>query len=405
MKSIRSSSIRNHVTCLREQADLIYLDYAATALTPDEVISAMNEYYLKYPANIHRSTHPWSIEATKAYEAARSTAARCIGAPNADSIVFTSGTTHGLNALAYGLSHTLSQDNIIVLSRLEHHANLLPWQRVAEKTGATLAYIELTENYEIDIASYDALLATGRVAIVSLSHVSNVLGTTLPVEILCDKARAAGAISIIDGAQSVQHMPIDVTTIGCDAFVFSGHKLYGPTGIGAMYISDTLSKQLQPFHLGGGMVTHTTYDTASFVPSPHMFEAGTPNIAGAIGLGVAITYISSIGIGSIESHIATLNAYAITKLRDIPGLQYIGPVQNTSGIISFSIDGIHHADVATLLAAQHIAIRAGHHCAEPLMTHLGLSGTCRISIGIYTTTHDIDACVAAIQRIQTRIVT
>ena len=377
--------------------DLVYLDNAATTLTPDIVVEAMNGYYHHYNANIHRGGHGIGAMATERYEQVRSQVVQYIHAPGTNNIVFTSGTTHGMNMLAQGLKHLLEPGDVILLTRMEHHANLLPWQRVVRETGAELRFVEFTDDYQFDMDSFDRLLDE-RVKIVSITHISNVLGTVVPIKEVCQKAKDMQAITIIDAAQSIAHMAVDVQDIGCDALVFSAHKMYGPTGVGVLYGTTALLEELVPYHLGGGIVREVREDSAIWNDIPARFEAGTPNIAGVIGLGAACEYMKDMGVTDVGDHEHTLMAYAIQQLATIPQVTMLSGKTHVSSVLSFVVEGVHHHDLATLLDEEHIALRSGRHCAEPLLMALGLVGTCRISFGVYNTSEDIDRFIVALRK-------
>ncbi|NCO04549.1 MAG: cysteine desulfurase, partial [Candidatus Magasanikbacteria bacterium] len=313
--------------------DLVYLDNAATTLTPDIVVEAMNGYYHHYNANIHRGGHGIGAMATERYEQVRSQVVQYIHAPGTNNIVFTSGTTHGMNMLAQGLKHLLEPGDVILLTRMEHHANLLPWQRVVRETGAELRFVEFTDDYQFDMDSFDRLLDE-RVKIVSITHISNVLGTVVPIKEVCQKAKDMQAITIIDAAQSIAHMAVDVQDIGCDALVFSAHKMYGPTGVGVLYGTTALLEELVPYHLGGGIVREVREDSAIWNDIPARFEAGTPNIAGVIGLGAACEYMKDMGVTDVGDHEHTLMAYAIQQLATIPQVTMLSGKTHVSSVLS-----------------------------------------------------------------------
>ncbi|PIR77485.1 MAG: cysteine desulfurase, partial [Candidatus Magasanikbacteria bacterium CG10_big_fil_rev_8_21_14_0_10_38_6] len=293
--------------------------------------------------------------------------------------------------------HLLEPGDVILLTRMEHHANLLPWQRVVRETGAELRFVEFTDDYQFDMDSFDRLLDE-RVKIVSITHISNVLGTVVPIKEVCQKAKDMQAITIIDAAQSIAHMAVDVQDIGCDALVFSAHKMYGPTGVGVLYGTTALLEELVPYHLGGGIVREVREDSAIWNDIPARFEAGTPNIAGVIGLGAACEYMKDMGVTDVGDHEHTLMAYAIQQLATIPQVTMLSGKTHVSSVLSFVVEGVHHHDLATLLDEEHIALRSGRHCAEPLLMALGLVGTCRISFGVYNTSEDIDRFIVALRK-------
>lgn len=371
------------------QSNLSYLDSAATSLTPHVVIEAMSQYYREYRASVHRGMYPTAVKATEQYEAARATVAQWINAPEPETVIFTSGVTAGMNMIAWSLTDRVKKGDNIVLTRLEHHANLIPWQQLAKRTEAELRFIELTDDGRIDEPSIERVIDE-KTAIVSVTMISNAIGTIVPVEIIIGAAKEVGAVTILDAAQAAGHQPIDVQMLGCDALLFSGHKCYGPTGVGVLYGTRDFLESLEPAVTGGEMVETVDYETATWAALPHKFEAGTPNVAGAIGLATATVYIDHLGFDAIQKHEAELTKYALTKLRDICPI--VGPqlASQRSGIISFTVGDLHPHDIAGLLGESNICVRAGHHCAMPLMKQLGLSGTVRLSLGCYNTRDDID---------------
>lgn len=383
-----NQSIKKQFPTLINNPDIVYLDSAATSLTPQAIIDATSTYYTHFNANIHRAGHTLANKATAAYEEARAKVATFINAPENKNITFTNGTTHSLNLLANGLKHIVKKGDNIVISKLEHHANYLPWQQLANETEAEL---RVTNSSEI-ISNIDK-----NTKIVAIIHISNVTGEILPIKNICHKAKEVGAISIIDGAQAVGHRTIDVQTIGCDAYAFSGHKMYGPTGIGALYTTTNLQKILQPYHLGGGMVDKVGDSTSTWQSAPHKFEAGTPNIAGTIGLAAAIDFINNIGLETIQNHDQELMTYLNEQLQTIPEIKILNP-NNTSSVLSLTVQEIHPNDLATILNEQGIATRAGYHCAQPLMKQLGITGTLRVSLGIHNTKDDIDTFITALKK-------
>ncbi len=390
MKNIKSS-----FPIFQNQTKLVYLDNAATTQICAPSLNAMNEYYLKYRANVHRGVYELAEKATTEFENARAEIAKFINAEK-DEIIFTSGTTHGLNLLAQSLSPRLTHRDNIVLTRLEHHSNLVPWQEMAKRYGFEIRFIELTADFQIDIASAKKLIDKNT-KIVSFALVSNVLGTVTPASELIKLAKASGAFSIIDAAQAAAHLPIDVKKLDCDFLVLSGHKMYGPSGIGILYgKKKLLEESIEPFFYGGEMVSEVTYDLANWNEVPNRFEAGTPNIAGAIGLGAAAKFIMDLGWTNIMEQENKLTEYVISKL--IPLVSIFGPIQNRTGVFSFSIPKIHPHDVGEILNRDQIAIRVGFHCAEPLHRLYNLPGTARISFGIYNSKKDIDKAVVGIKK-------
>jgi cysteine desulfurase/selenocysteine lyase len=381
---------------------LAYLDSAATAQKPLVVVDAMRDFYLTSNANIARSVHQLGEEATAAYERTREVVRRFINAGSADEIVFTAGTTASLNlvAQAWGAA-TLQAGDEIVLTLMEHHSNIVPWQMVAHRAGAVLRVVPLTPDGALDLNAYRGLL-TSRTRIVALSHVSNVLGTVNPVAELTDLAHRAGAVVVVDGAQAVPHIPVDVRALDCDFYAFSGHKLYGPTGIGVLYGRKKLLDRMPPWQGGGGMIETVTFDATTWAPPPGRFEAGTPPIAEAVGLMAAIRYLQGIGSEAIQAHEEALLAYATGRLAEIPGLQLFGTAPGKIGVLSFVLGEIHPHDLGTILDANGVSVRAGHHCCQPLMKHLKLPATVRASLGVYNTREDVDQLVAGLEEARTR---
>jgi cysteine desulfurase/selenocysteine lyase len=381
---------------------LAYLDSAATAQKPLVVVDAIRDFYLTSNANIARSVHQLGEEATAAYERTREVVRRFINAGSADEIVFTAGTTASLNlvAQAWGAA-TLKPGDEIVLTLMEHHSNIVPWQMVAHRAGAVLRVVPLTPDGALDLDVYRGLL-TSRTRIVALSHVSNVLGTVNPVAELTDLAHRAGAVVVVDGAQAVPHIPVDVRALDCDFYAFSGHKLYGPTGIGVLYGRKKLLDRMPPWQGGGGMIETVTFDATTWAPPPGRFEAGTPPIAEAVGLMAAIRYLQRLGSEAIQAHEEALLAYATGRLAEIPGLQLFGTAPGKIGVLSFVLGEIHPHDLGTILDANGVSVRAGHHCCQPLMKHLKLPATVRASLGVYNTREDVDQLVAGLEEARTR---
>lgn len=392
-------NIKQNFPIFSQHENLVYLDNAASTQTPQVVLDAMNDYYTKYRANIHRGLYDLSAEVTEKYEEAREKVAKFIGAEK-NEIIFTSGTTHGLNFLARSLCKDLKPGDNIVLTRLEHHANLIPWQQSARERGAELRFIELQKNnsFEIDLESAKNVIDKNT-KIVSFALVSNALGTFTPAKEIIEMAKEVNACTVIDAAQAMAHIPVNVKNLDCDFLVFSGHKMYGPTGIGVLYGKRERLDTLEPFFYGGDMVTEVSFESATWAGIPERFEGGTPNIAGALGLGAAVDFIDSIGFGEIQLHEQKLVAYFFEKASDI---QIIGPkkLENRIGVISFLVNGVHPHDIAEILNREKIAIRAGHHCCMPLMKQLHLAGTARVSMGIYNTEEDIEKLIEGIKKVQ-----
>lgn len=378
---------------------LVYLDNAATTQKPQAVLDAINHYYRADNANVHRAAHALSGRATRAFEDARETVARFINAPRSHEVIWTRGTTEAINLVAqsWGMSELRAGDEI-VLSTLEHHANIVPWQLVAQRTGAVIRVIPLDERGDLDIAAYLALLGP-RTRLVSVAHVSNALGTVNPVKEMVAAAKAVGALSLIDGAQAVAHLVVDVQAIGCDFYAFSGHKLYGPTGIGVLWGRTELLERIPPWQAGGEMIDRVSFSGTTFNTPPFKFEAGTPHIAGAIGLAAAIGFVMEQDKDSLASHEAALTDYLVAGLQQVPGLRLVGEPGQRAGAVSFLLEDIHPQDAATLLDMQGIALRVGHHCAMPLMESLGIGGTMRASLACYNNRDDVDALLAALHKL------
>jgi cysteine desulfurase/selenocysteine lyase len=398
------SNIRADFPVLHQQVHgkpLVYLDNAATAQKPRSVIEALVHYYERDNSNVHRGLHALSMRATDAYEGARARVARFINAADSAEIVFTRGTTESINLVAHSFGRRLKPGDVILATEMEHHSNLVPWQQVARATGATLRYVPvLGANAEggLDLASLDTLL-TPNVKLFAFTHVSNTLGGINPVEELCRRARAVGATTVIDAAQSIGHGPFDVRAIGADFVAFSGHKMCGPTGIGVLYGRRALLETLGPDETGGGMVVSVDYEGAKWKPTPERFEAGTPNVADAIALGTACDYLDALGRDEIGRHDNHLAGVAYEKLSALPGIRLLGPTGTRSGLVSFAFPDVHAHDVVTFADEDGIALRGGHHCNQPLMRKLGLTGTTRASFYIYNSEAEIDTLVASMRRI------
>jgi cysteine desulfurase/selenocysteine lyase len=383
---------------------LVYLDNAASAQKPLAVIDAIRDYYLNDNANVHRGVHTLSQRATDAYEAARETARGFINAASTNEIVFTRGTTEAINLVAATLGDSLKTGDEILLTQLEHHSNIVPWQMTAERTGATIKVAPLDSNGDIDTDEYNKLV-NDRTRIVALAHVSNALGTVNPVKELIAVAREHGAIVLLDGAQAVPHMRVDVAELGCDFYAFSGHKMLGPTGIGVLYGRETLLATMPPWQGGGEMILTVSFENTTYNDLPFRYEAGTPNMAGAIGLAAAMDYLDAAGLDKIEAYEKALVEYATNMLvSEVPGLRLIGTPRDRAGVISFAIGDLHPHDIGTIVDHHGVAVRTGHHCAMPLMESLGLPGTTRASFALYNTRDDVhrlvDALLTARQMLQ-----
>lgn len=390
--------IRKHFPILDQQVngrDLVYLDSAATSQKPLAVIDALSTYYREYNSNVHRGVHTLGTKATDGYEGAREKVRKFIGAKSTQEIIFTRGATTALNIIAqsYGLANVKKGDEIVI-TYMEHHANVIPWQQVAKLTGATLKYIPLQEDGTIDLKDVEETV-TSHTKIVSVMQVSNVLGTINPIKEIAEIAHKHGAIMAVDGAQSTPHMKIDVQDLDCDFFAFSGHKMGGPTGIGALYGKKQLLEKMEPVEFGGEMIDFVGLQESTWKELPWKFEAGTPIIAGAIGLGAAIDFLEQVGLENIEAHEHKLAQYAMDKMSQVEGLTIYGP-KHRAGLVTFNIEDVHPHDVATVLDAEGIAVRAGHHCAQPLMKWLKVSATARASFYLYNTEEEIDKLVAGI---------
>lgn len=377
-------------------SDWVYLDSAATAQKPQCVIDAICQSYMAPVANVHRGQHQASLSTTAQFEQARREVAAFIDA-NPSEIIWTRGATEAINLLAYSLSHTLTANDCILVSEMEHHANLLPWQLIAQRTGAQLVKIPCcVSTGQLDMEAYQQALTT-RPRIVAISHVSNVTGTRHPIEAMTALAHRHGATVIIDGAQGIVHEPLSMQTLNADFYVFSGHKLYGPTGIGVLYGKPEALATLAPFHGGGKMITDVTFDDHTLAPIPARFEAGTPNTAGAIGLAAAIQWLKQYDAQAIDTHISDCYQALLDGLKQRPAIKLICP-QPHSTIVSFVVEGEHHADIAELLSQQNVAVRSGHHCAHPLIKALGVEGTVRVSLGAYNHQEDIQRFLTALDK-------
>ena len=380
---------------------LIYFDNAATSQKPRAVIQALVNYYERDNANVHRGIHELSMRATTAFEAARARAAKFINARSADEIIWTRGTTEAINLVAstWGAKH-LKPGDVILLTEAEHHSNIVPWQLLAQKTGAKVAYIPVTgDEGTLDLSKLDSLL-TSQVKLLSLVHISNSMGVVNPVAELCARARKLGIITLVDGAQSAGHMPVDVQAIGCDFFAFSGHKICGPTGIGALYGRMEILEKLPPYQGGGEMILTVGYDKTEFKPAPHRFEAGTPDISGPIGLHAAMDYLDAIGRENIWKHDQELANYACDQLAALNNIRLFGPKTGRAGLVSFLLKDVHAHDVVTLADQGGVALRGGHHCTQPLMHKLGVESTARASFYFYNTKAEVDRFVEVVKEIQ-----
>ena len=379
---------------------LVYLDNAATTQKPRLVIEAIDSYYTETNANIHRGVHYLAERATEAYENSRRIVAHFLNAASDDEIVFVRGTTEGINLVAhsFGKRFVVPGDEILI-STMEHHANIVPWQLLCESTGATLKVIPVDESGELDMAAFEQLLST-RTKLVSVVHASNSLGTINPVKTIVEKSHAMGAKVLLDGAQAVGHFPVDVEDLDCDFYVFSGHKLFGPTGIGALYGKFDLLDSLPPYQGGGDMISEVTFEKTTYKAPPGRFEAGTPNIAGAIALGTAIQYLQNSDRAALLNYEHELLKHATEKLQEVEGIRIYGTAREKVSLVSFTMEGSHPHDMATVLDADGIAVRAGHHCTQPLLKRFGISATARASFSFYNTHDEIDKLAESLKKIQ-----
>ena len=375
---------------------LVYLDSASTSQKPDIVINGLKNVYENSNANVHRALYNLGSESTKLFESAREKISSFINASSSKEIVFTGGTTESINLLAYTFGTKLEKNDEILISHMEHHANLVPWQLLAKMSGAKLKYLPLTESGELDFSQSEKYF-TKKTKIISITHMSNVLGTVNPIKKISKIAKSIGAVFVVDGAQSVSHMPVDVQSLGCDFLAFSGHKMLGPTGIGVLWGRLDMLESLPPFMAGGEMIETVTLEKSTWNKVPYKFEAGTPNYVQAIGLGIAVEYLNKIGMKRIQEHEKKLTDYAIEKLEIISGLYIHGNPSNRGGVISFNMNKIHPQDLAQFLNEDNICIRVGHHCAQPLLKTLGETSTARISFYVYNDSYDVDKLVESIQ--------
>ncbi len=378
---------------------LVYLDSAATAQKPRAVIQRLERYYSTENANVHRGVYGLSAEATARYDEARAAVARFLGATSPNEIVFTRGTTESLNLVANSWGSFLRSGDEILVSGMEHHSNIVPWQLLAERSGALIRVIPITDEGELDLAAYGALL-NDRTRIVAVTHLSNVLGTINPVRRIADLAHDAGAVVVVDGAQSAAHLTVNLAELGCDFFAASGHKLFGPMGIGVLWGREKLLEHMPPWQGGGGMIGSVTFERTTFAPLPQKFEAGTPHVAGAVGLHAAIDWAAHVGMHAIESHEDALLARATERLRAIPGVRIYGESCSKAAVIAFTVDGAHPHDVGTVLDGDGVCIRAGHHCCAPLMQRFGVAAMARASFGPYNGETDVDALARGLERVR-----
>ena len=396
-------SIRDEFPILAQEVNgkpLVYLDNAATTQKPAAVIDAICDYYRNYNSNIHRGVHTLSQKATEAYELARAKLMAFLGAESPSEIIFLRGATEGVNLVSQAwLRPLLEPGDEIILSEMEHHSNIVPWQLLREQAGAVLRVAPIRENGELDLQGYEDLFSD-RTRFVSLTHVSNALGTINPIRQMVASARERGVPDLVDGAQAAAHQAISMEELGCDFYAVSGHKMYGPTGIGALYGRRSLLEKMPPYHGGGEMILSVSFDETIYNDLPYKFEAGTPNIAGAIGLGAAVDYMENIGLDAIAAHEQDLLEYATAEASAIDGLRIIGQAAEKAGILSFNLGDVHPHDVGTILDQEGIAVRAGHHCAQPVLERLGVQATVRASFALYNTRSEIDRLVEGIGKVE-----
>jgi len=379
---------------------LVYLDSAATTLKPQVVIDAVDEVYARDCANIHRAVHLLSQRATARFEGAREKVRAFLNARKTSEIVFTRGTTESINLVAQSFGRPrLGEGDEVLVTELEHHSNIVPWQLLCQQTGAKLVVVPITDRGEVLLEAFETKLSK-RTKIVAFAHVSNALGTVLPASEIIAMAHASGAVTVLDGAQAVSHVEADMQALDCDFYAFSGHKLYGPTGIGVLYGKERLLEEMPPYQGGGDMIRSVTFEETIYNELPYKFEAGTPNIAGAIGLGAAVDYYSSFDLPAVHAYEADVLRYATDALQTVPGLRLIGTAPGKVSALSFLMDAAHPHDIGTIVDAEGVAVRTGHHCAQPVMEHFGVAATARASLGMYNTKADIDALVRALHKVQ-----
>ena len=379
---------------------LVYLDSANTSQKPRQVLEAMDAYYRHANANIHRATHLLSERATALYEGARARAAGFVNAPDARAIVLTKGTTDGINLVAQSYGRpVLRPGDEVLISWLEHHSNIVPWQLLCEQTGAVLRVAPIDEAGDIDLEAYTAMLSP-KTRIVAVGHVSNALGTINPVREMIEQAHAHGAVVVVDGAQAVPHLPVDVQALDCDFYAFSSHKMFGPTGVGVLYGRPSLLEAMPPYQGGGDMIASVTFEKTLYNAVPYKFEAGTPNIGGVVGFGAAVEYLMGLDRAAALAHEDALLAYATDGVRQIPGARIVGEAAKKTGVLSFVLNGVHPHDAGTILDREGVAVRTGQHCAQPVMDRYGIAATIRASLGIYNTREDIDALIRALGRVR-----
>ena len=387
---------------VRDGKPLVYLDNASTTQKPIQVINSITDHYYNRNANIHRAVYALAEEATEAYESVRDKIAEFVNIKNREEVIFVRGTTEAINLVAYAWGRkNISKDDIIITTEYEHHSNIVPWQILTQETGAKLEYIRTDDNGELIIDDLDKYLATGRVKLVAVSMMSNVLGTITDVKRIISACKKAGVLTLIDGAQAVPHMPVDIQDMGCDFFAFSGHKMLGPTGVGVLWARKSILETMDPFHGGGDMIREVHKHTTTWNDLPYKFEAGTPNIADVVGLGAAIDYLTKIGMDNVKKHERELTKYALDLLSNVKGLIIYGTkdIEKRGGVISFNFSDVHPHDVAQIIDSEGIAIRSGHHCAQVLMERFDVAATSRASFYIYNTKEDIDALIRSLNKV------
>ncbi len=391
--------IRDEFPILDQQIngeDLIYLDNAASTQKPKSVINAIKDYYENDHSNVHRGVHTLSVRATEAYENARAKVAEFLNSPNKHQIIFTKGTTDSVNLIASSVTNLIQEDDEILITSMEHHSNIVPWQELCKRTGAVLKIIPINENGELMIDEYKNMVSD-KTKLISVVHLSNTLGTINPIEDIIEIAKSYDVITVIDGAQAAGHLPIDVQKLDCDFYLFSGHKIFGPTGIGVLYGKEEILNQIDPYQFGGEMILKVTFEETTYNDLPHKYEAGTPNIAGAVGIGASIDFINGLDRDLAHEHEMSLHNYALEQLEMIEGIRIIGNSKNKSSIISFVVDGIHPHDIGTIINQKGIAVRTGHHCTMPLMDFYGIPGTVRASFSIYNNHSEVEKLIDAIK--------
>ncbi|MCT4560130.1 MAG: cysteine desulfurase [Crocinitomicaceae bacterium] len=394
------NEIREQFPALRRQVygkNLIYFDNGATSQKPQNVLDAIQQYYTKDNANIHRGVHFLSQQATNEYEVARKTIQQYINAPKSEEVIFTKGTTDSINLIAFSFGQRLKPGDEILISEMEHHSNIVRWQMLCERQGCTLKVLPINEKGELEMDLLDTYL-TEKTKLVSITHISNTLGTINPVKTITQKAHAVGAKVVIDGAQSIQHKKVDVQALDCDFYVFSGHKVFGPTGIGVLYGKEAILNDMPPYQGGGDMIAKVTFERTTYNELPFKFEAGTPHIAGGICLGKAFEFLNKLDMDKVLAYEAELCAYAEDMLSTFEGVRIIGTAKKKTSVVSFVVDGIHPFDMGTLLDKQGIAVRTGHHCTQPLMDKFGIPGTIRASFAFYNTKEEIDIFIRAVEK-------